>query len=448
MVLDDDTIVAQATAPGRGALAVVRVSGRDAHQIGRMVVTPWPREARRASLAAVRDRTTGAVVDQVVAVVYDAPRSYTGEPMLEVTSHGGLVAPAAVLAAFVEAGARVARPGEFTQRAVLQGKLDLVQAEGIADVVDARTDAFRRTALVQIEGGFTRAIAELRTAFLHLEALLAYDIDFPEEDDGPIARVRVVEAADGLDARLTALLGTADLGEIARSGAVVVVAGPPNAGKSSLFNSLIGQERAIVTDVPGTTRDALEATLDDSRVPLRLVDTAGLRESRDVVERLGIEVSVRHLAGAHVVLACGATSSELEEAFERVATHTRGAVLRVQTKLDVSRRRLAEADVAVSALDRTGLDELVGLVRRMVEERYGAVEPDVPVVTRTRHRVALERARAELRDFRRVFAEGQLPAVVSAVHVREAVRALDGLIGTVDVEDVLGAVFAEFCVGK
>ena len=289
----DDTIAAIATAPGRGALATVRVSGADAHGIARRVLTPWPEAERVATLARCRHPRTGERLDQAVVTVYAAPRSFTGEPMVELSTHGGHLVPATVLAALLAAGARQALPGEFTRRAVLNGKLDLLQAEAVADLVDARSHAMQRAAIEQLDGGLSRRILALRDALLDLEALIAYDIDFPEEDEGPVSRERVARAIADARAAIEALLATAPAGELVRDGALVVIAGEPNAGKSSLFNALLGESRAIVTELPGTTLDALEAVVDTGRWPLRLVDTAGLREAGDIVERLGIEVSER-----------------------------------------------------------------------------------------------------------------------------------------------------------
>ena len=331
----DDTIAAVATPAGRGAVALVRLSGERAFAVAERVVRPWPIPDRVATLCAVREPAGGALLDRALVTAFAGTRSYTGEPLVEIATHGGVVVPAAVLAALVAAGAREALPGEFTRRAVLHGKLDVVQAEAVADLVDARSGAMHQAALAQLDGGLSRRVARLREELLEVEALLAYDIDFPEEDDGPVPAARVAGAAARVLAQIEALLATAPAGEAVREGALVVIAGAPNAGKSSLFNALLGRARAIVTSVPGTTRDALEATIDAGRWPLRLVDTAGLRETSDVVERLGIEVSERYLADAQVVLACGETDEALAECVARVRALTAAAVVPVRTKGDL-----------------------------------------------------------------------------------------------------------------
>jgi tRNA modification GTPase len=465
----EDTIVALATVPGRSALALIRLSGPGALEIASRVLRPWPLEPGRARRCAAVD-ADGTILDRPVVTVHVGPRSYTGEDTVEVSTHGGLIAPASVMAALVAAGARPATPGEFTRRAVLNGKLDLAQAEAVGDLIDARSAAMRRVALSHIDGGLSRRIRALRETVLRLEALIAYDIDFPGEDDGPVSRERVATAAMAAADDVAGLLATAPAGELIRAGAVVVIAGAPNVGKSSLFNALLGRARALVSDVPGTTRDALDALIEPagSSFPIRLVDTAGLRDTTDVVERLGIEVSEGALADAHAVLACGETLSDMMATVHRVRRHTAAPTIGVWTKLDtgpsgpLSRESIARclaavvddatpADMAiigVSAHTGAGLRPLLEAIQGAVEARWGVPAPDMPVVTRARHRAALEHAAAELEQFREAWAAAELPAVVAAVHLRAAVASLEEIIGTVSIEDVLARVFAEFCVGK
>lgn len=446
-----DTIVAVATAPGRGALAIVRTSGSRALEIGERLVRPWPADARRATLARIHD-ARGEVLDEGVVVFHRAPVSFTGEHTVEVTCHGGAITPASVVAAFVSLGARPAEPGEFTRRAVLNGKLDLLQAEAVGDMVDAATRSAQRVALTQLDGGLSRRIAGLREHILALEALSAYDIDFPEEDDGPIPPKRITSSADSIIGEIDMLLATAPVGELVREGAVVVIAGPPNVGKSSLFNALLGRRRAIVTDIPGTTRDALEAVTEAGGWPIRLIDTAGLRETTELVERLGIEVSHEYLERADVILACGESPESVRRTKGAVQEMTRAPILEVRTKSDLASERegAAELDapIPVSAESGQGLRELAGAIALTLETSKGMLSLDAPLVTRERHRVALERARDELREFRDAFRAKAVPPLVAAVHLREATRELEELIGVVDVEDVLDRVFSSFCVGK
>jgi tRNA modification GTPase len=470
----DDTIVAVATPPGRGALAVLRLSGRDAYAVASRVLTPWRAEARRAYLANLCDPATGGLIDRPVVTVYAGPRSYTGEDLVEVSVHGGALVSALALGAMLAAGAREALPGEYTRRAVANGKIDLLQAEAIADLVDAQSRAMHGAAVDQLEGSLSRRIARLRESLLQLEAMIAYDIDFPEEDDGPISRSEVAVAAERVIGALDALLGTAHTGEVVRRGAVVVIAGAPNAGKSSLFNALVGSTRAIVTDVPGTTRDAIEAVMDVGAWPVRLVDTAGLRDASDVVERLGIEVSERYLRGADVVLACGDDDVQLAETIRRVERLSPAALVPVRTKCDLvsisEYSSVGEGDshsselvaygyqssgvrrvppVHVSAATGAGLGELAAVLAGVLSELHGGRAADVPLLTRERHRLAVERARGEVGEFARGWSEPvPIPPTVLAVHLRAAVGALESLVGAIDVEEVFDRVFATFCIGK
>jgi len=329
--------------------------------------------------------------------------------------------------------------------------MDLLQAEATADLIDAGSPAQRRRALQQLDRGLSQRLAALRAEILELEALIAYDIDFPEEDEGPVSETRVRAAWSVVRERLQRLLETAPEGERLREGALVVIAGPPNAGKSSLFNALLGNERAIVTEIPGTTRDAIEAHAVLEGFPFRLVDTAGLRASDDTVEKIGIEVSRKYLGAADLVLYCeeGAGSREqFATAQDQFLSHVSAAVVRVQTKADLPASPPARPPaIAVSTITGAGLD---ALKRRLAEVAFGRLLSlgDVePVVTRARHRAALAQALAELEAFQAARAGG-VDAAATATHLRAAVSALDDLIGVVTPDDVLDRVFASFCVGK
>jgi len=453
----EDTIAALATPPGRSAIAVVRLSGPLAHDIARRLLEPWRATPRAAYRATLRDPSTGRVIERPVVTVYRAPRSYTGDDLVELSVHGGHVGPARALGACLAAGARLALPGEFTRRAVAAGKLDVLQAEAIGDLIDAESQAMHDSALEQLEGRLSRRVAELRESVLRVEAMIAYDIDFPEEDSGPIEPARVAEAIAALEDALERLLGTAAAGEMVRRGARVVLAGAPNVGKSSLFNALVGRERAIVTPIPGTTRDAIEAVVDLGAWPIRLIDTAGLRASADPIEQLGVAMTERALAEADVVLACGDSASSLGAAGAAARARTAAPVVPVRTKADllapadlVSARYQSESTVAVSAVTGAGLAELRERLEVMIAGRVGEEWRDTPLLTRERHRAAIALARAEVAAFKQAWSDGEVgvPIVVAAVHLRAAAMALESLIGAIDVEDVLDRVFSTFCVGK
>lgn len=462
----NDTIAAIATATGRGAVALIRISGPNAFQVADALGAPSDAAARTALRATLRDAETGETIDDALVTRFVAPNSFTGENVVELSTHGGRVVPTAVLAACLRAGARQALPGEYTRRALLNGRIDLLQAEAIADLVDARTRAMQRQALAQLDGGLSRRLNALRADIIALEVLLAYDIDFPEEDDGPIAPARIQNALTQLIDQLNGLLATAPRAAMVRDGALVVIAGPPNAGKSSLFNALLGEARALVTEIPGTTRDAIEALLDTPGLPLRLVDTAGLRSTDDVVERLGIEVSEKYLAQAQLVLACGEDVAALIKTIARVRPLTDVPVMGVLTKADRSANLMGDvalasaavgADIApiiaVSAETGAGLSALLAsavarLSARAAEGNGGASIDDAVVLTRERHRIALANALAEMRDFQQAWIEDEIPATIAAVHLRAAAHVLDELVGAISVDDVLDKLFRDFCVGK
>lgn len=394
---------------------------------------------------------TGQQLDDALVVEFPAPASYTGETVVELHSHGGVSVPAAITSALIRAGARPALAGEFTERAVLNGKFDLVTAEAIGELIDARTRAMHRAAIQSLSGILAQQYSELRSDAIEVEALVAFDIDFPEEDHGPIRREQVDAAAANVEGRLDRLLATAPAAILGRDGALVVLAGPTNAGKSSLLNALVGEARVIVSDEPGTTRDAVEILLDTDPWPIRLVDTAGLRDNAGAVERLGIAVSERYLAGADIVVACAESLDELAASIASIRDLTTGTIVGVWTKSDL---RLAErapdsgAVLSVSTVTAHGLDALRDAILGAAAARAGHPDDQGPVVTSARQRAALATARNELTTFRAAWREGALPAPVAATHLRAAINALDHLIGAVDVDDVLARVFSTFCVGK
>jgi tRNA modification GTPase len=448
-----ETIVALGTAPGRGAIAVVRMSGERAIEIARRHIDPWPVQARELCLSSVREGET--TLDQALVAFYLRPESFTGEDIVEIFTHGGYVVPTSVMAALIGSGARQALPGEFTRRAVLNGKLDIIQAEAIGDLVEARSSAMQQAALYQLDGGLSSRIASVRESVLRVESLIAYDVDFPEEDDGPVSEARIIEATDALLESLDLLLSTIPVGQIVREGAVVVIAGETNVGKSSLFNALLGENRAIVTEISGTTRDAIEVLIDAGRWPIRLIDTAGLRHSADIVEKLGIETSKRHVSRAHLILACGDTEESLQRTVSIVSSLTTAPIIRVATKSDLwsdtgfpGHRVDSSLDVGVSAQNGEGLSSLVDKVNSVLDEMHGEIAVETPILTKSRHIQGIQSAHAEIADFRRAWTGAFLPATVAAVHLRTACVALEGLIGAVSTDDVLERVFSSFCVGK
>ena len=463
-----DTIAALATAPGAGAIALVRMSGPEAFQILR-AVTPDQDDAapRTANVRSVTDGEGGDLLDQALVTAFPRPDSYTGEDVVEISCHGGWLVPRLILDACVANGARLAEPGEFTRRAVLHGKMDLVQAEAVLDLIEGRSRAQHDAALFQVERGLSRRIAELREQLVTLEAYLVHHIDFPEEDEAPVPVDRVVAAATALQEALEELLETAPEGELLREGALTVLAGPPNSGKSSLYNALLGEERAIVTEVPGTTRDALEAVISVGGFPFRLVDTAGLHDSDDRVEGLGIEVAHRYLDRADVVLFCVESHSEIgstEREFLAGLADVPTVLLRTKADLvsgDGASEGLASGDAAsedlkgahvcesveLSVVDGTGLGRLQALLPKMVYGGLVRTGASVPALTRARQSEAVRRARDQVVAFMEALEAGTPVAVASAL-LRPAETALEELLGLISTDEILDRVFREFCIGK
>ncbi len=454
---DDAPIIALATARGASALAVVRVSGAGAVELvasrfsrpdladapGHSVHTGWIVDA------------AGERVDQVVVTVFRAPRSATGEDTAEVTTHGGDAAPLAVLRALVGAGARPAAPGEFTQRAFLNGKLDLAQAEAVADLIHATGTRGARAAVAQMQGRIGDAVADVREHLVDVAALITLELDFAEEDVDFADRADLAVRLDAADARLAELLSTARLGALLRDGARVVLAGRPNAGKSTLANALAGRERSIVSDVPGTTRDAVETDVEIDGLRVRLVDTAGLRETDDAIEAEGTRRARQALESADAVLyladaGAGLDADERADLDALAASRPDLPVLRVASRSD---RVAAPHPTLVGALAVSGRDAaadpaLLDPLRASILAALRADDAtDDARAVNERHRACLADAQAAVHRAQAALARGT-DADLLALDLRDALHALGLVTGAVTADDVLGAVFSRFCIGK
>lgn len=444
-----DPIAALSTPPGRSAIALIRLSGSGSLEIAQRVIhQPIDTLPDRTATLLPFFSAAGAEIDRGLVTVFRAPHSYTGHDLVEFSCHGGLLAPAQLLAALHTAGARPAAAGEFTRRAVLSGKLDLLQAEAVGDLIDATAPAQGRAALRQLDGRLSLRIRALREQLLELLALLAYDIDFPEEDDGPVPRERIEGFLENAAESVERLLAGAPAGERLHDGALVVLAGRPNTGKSSLFNALLGIDRALVTEIPGTTRDTIEAATEMEGWPVRLADTAGLRETGEAIERMGIEVSRRYLAAADLLLLCAEAGRSLSVEERTLLSDHRALLVRSKADLTGNGEKGENGEgVLVSVVTGEGLDHLRHAIAEELFGNGGQYADPEPLLSRERHRTALDRAREALSKAKPELGKDADP-LLAAHHVRDAVAALDELIGLVHPDEVLGRVFERFCVGK
>ena len=444
----DDTIVALATPPGRGALGVVRISGPRALDVVRALTTrPSPLAPRRATLTRIRGVSGDAAVDRVVATYFPAPHSYTGQDVVELSAHGSPVVLRAIVQGALEAGARLARRGEFTLRAFLAGRLDLVQAEAVGDLVAAATPLQARVAFDQLEGTLTRRIAALDAELFDLIAKLEASLDFPDEGYHFIEADEIRQRVSAVLTGIRTLLADTRRGRLVREGATVVLAGRPNVGKSCLFNALTGAERAIVTDVPGTTRDLITEPIDIEGIAVTLVDTAGARDAQDIVEREGVARGQQARAVADVLVVIVDCSEPLTTDDRRLLAETMSQPrVIVANKIDLGETHRIAGALAVSATTGEGLDHLrCALVRELTGDE-GPRES--PAVTNVRHISLLEGAAESLVRVVNALAAGDVPEEFLLSDLQAARAHFDEVVGVRTSDDVLNHIFEKFCIGK
>jgi tRNA modification GTPase len=456
-----DTIVARATAAGVGAIAVVRVSGPSALQLTdellKIAVADKP--THTAHLRTMYDGD--GVMDEALITLFKGSKSYTGEDTVEVSVHGSEYIVSRLLRAYMDKGARLAEPGEFTQRAFLNGKLDLAQAEAVADLISSEHRIAHDLALKQLKGGFSKDIAALRDRLLHFTSLVELELDFAEEDVEFASRSELKLLVERIQAEVVSLRDSFALGNVIKKGLALVLAGRPNAGKSTLFNALLNEDRAIVSEIAGTTRDAIEANLNFEGFMLRLIDTAGIREATDVIEQEGIARTFSHVdkAGATMYLldmgSCSLAEAEqdlsmLKQKTSRVWVVCNKMDLAVtvnqQPWVDMVEAMGLEAPWFVSAKDKVSVQAL----RLALESRFMGGLADVgdqTVVTNVRHAESLNHCATEMQQVLDGMASG-LSGDLLAFHLREGIRALSGITGTIGVDEILGSIFSKFCIGK
>jgi tRNA modification GTPase len=442
MSFSSDTIAAIATPPGEGAIAMVRISGPDAAPILARIFkssakTPAPRQA---TFGKIHDGEE--VLDQVLVTTFQAPASFTGEDMAEITCHGGILLAARILETVLRFGARAADAGEFSQRAFFNGKIDLTRAEAIMDIIRARTAPALRAAALQLEGRLGKEIMALRDTVLEVVAHIEAWIDFPEEGIDPATGRHLLAKINAALERTQRLLSTADEGRVLREGIRVAIVGLPNAGKSSLLNRLLGMDRAIVSEVPGTTRDTIEESACLRGILFRLTDTAGLRETNDPVEREGVARSGRAMESADLVL----------HIFDASAT-TPPAPLNDREILVANKCDLLPTEslkhtgaIAVSSLTGEGFDALLDAMTNANGSKHAGTGDSLAAIN-ARHKALLESAATSLRAGAELV-QTSAPPELAAVELRSALDALGRIVGATDTEDILGEIFSRFCIGK
>ena len=458
--MPDETIAAIATPLGEGGLAVVRISGRQALVIADQCFSPLGKSSQKPSAAVShtihygRIIRAGKTVDEVLLAVLRAPRTYTCEDTVEITCHGGILPAKLVLEAFLENGARLAEPGEFTRRAFLNGRLDLAQAEAVADLIHSRTELALAAANEQLAGKLSQRINELRNEMMQTLAHVEAHIDFPDEDIAPDAREQLLEHLENGVKFMDELLRSAKEGQILRRGIRAAIVGRPNTGKSSLLNQLLGRDRAIVSPIPGTPRDTIEETANIRGLPVVFIDTAGLREARDEIEQEGIRRSHETLARAEFILQVLDASEPLMEADEKfLAEFASKKRILVRNKVDLPAKlaefRISNSEfrlVDVCCLNGQGIEALKDAIKELVWS--GEIKAEMlQVMINSRHQDALNRARAATQ--RTIDAlRGDLTLELVALDLRIAVNAIGEIVGKTATEDLLDSIFSQFCIGK
>jgi tRNA modification GTPase len=444
-----ETIVAISTPPGRGGIGVVRLSGRDAKPITTAMLRlkrtgPW--ESWTATLAELPD-AEGHAVDHVVATYFEGPRSYTGEDVVEIGCHGSPVVLRHCVECAVKAGARPAEPGEFTLRAYLNGRIDLPQAEAVRDLIESTTLYQARIAAQQVDGSVSKRLKPVKEQLLELIALLEAGIDFADNDIDIAPNEVLLARLDGVATGVEALIKSFAFGKLVHNGFGLAIVGQPNVGKSSLFNRLLEQDRAIVTDIPGTTRDLVSETASIGGIPIRLVDTAGIREGQDIIESMGIERSYQAMADADLTLVVLDSSLDLREAdralLERAAAS--GRSLRVANKCDV--RRMEGDFLPVSAKTGEGIDELRAAILQAMGGSGKPQEQEAGFITSLRHEQLLRESAEALGNAKQAVDFG-IPHEMLLLDLYAALRPIDAITGATTADDILNRIFSTFCIGK
>ena len=456
-----DTICAIATPIGEGGISIIRISGNDALGIASSIFRPKNKQDIKdmktytMRYGNILSRENNEIVDDVILSYMKGPYSYTGENVVEINCHGGVVATNRVLNEIVKAGARLAEPGEFTKRAFLNGKIDLSQAEAVIDIIRAKTELSMKSAIMQSKGLLSKEIGELRKYLLNVLALIEYAVDFTEDDEDIIDDNLLFQIKDGINKtieRIKKLLKNADEGKIIRDGLNMVIVGKPNVGKSSLLNALLKEKRAIVTDIPGTTRDIIEEYINIDGIPVRIIDTAGIRDTEDTVEKIGVERSKEKIEEADLVILMMDSSREVDDEDKLIIDAVKDKkYITLLNKIDLNRKISDDIIVnlrniiEISAKNEIGIDNLKDKIKELFFD--GEIDSESLIISNTRHKQALYRALENCTIALEKIQSNEFLDLIS-IYITSGMRALGEITGDELEEDLLNKIFSEFCVGK
>ncbi len=456
-----DTICAIATPIGEGGISIIRISGNDALGIASSIFKPKNKQDIKdmktytMRYGNILSRENNEIVDDVILSYMKGPYSYTGENVVEINCHGGVVATNRVLNEIVKAGARLAEPGEFTKRAFLNGKIDLSQAEAVIDIIRAKTELSMKSAIMQSKGSLSKEIGELRKYLLNVLALIEYAVDFTEDDEDIIDDNLLFQIKDGINKtieRIKKLLKNADEGKIIRDGLNMVIVGKPNVGKSSLLNALLKEKRAIVTDIPGTTRDIIEEYINIDGIPVRIIDTAGIRDTEDTVEKIGVERSKEKIEEADLVVLMMDSSREVDDEDKLIIDAVKDKkYITLLNKIDLNRKISDDIIgnlrniIEISAKNEIGIDDLKDKIKELFFD--GEIDSESLIISNTRHKQALYRALENCTIALEKIKSNEFLDLIS-IYITSGMRALGEITGDELEEDLLNKIFSEFCVGK
>lgn len=456
-----DTICAIATPIGEGGVAIIRISGENALSIASKIFVPKSKcdiksmKTYTMRYGNIMDIKNQEIIDEVILSFMKAPSSYTGENVVEINCHGGVVSTNSVLNEVIKAGARLAEPGEFTKRAFLNGRIDLSQAEAVMDIITAKTELSMKAAMLQSKGALSREISELRKYLLNVLALIEYAVDFTEDDEDIVDDNLILQIKDGVDkatVKIRNLLESADEGKIIRDGLNIVIVGKPNVGKSSLLNALLREKRAIVTDVPGTTRDIIEEYISLDGIPVKITDTAGIRDTEDIVEKIGVEKSKEKIEEADLIILMLDISRDIDEEDRIIIDKIKDKkYIVLLNKVDLDRVITQDIinnlnnKIRISAKTGKGIDDLKKEIKQLFFN--GKISSESLIISNSRHKQALYRA-LENCDIalNKVKANEYLDLI--SIYITSAMKALGEITGDELEEDLLNKIFSEFCVGK